>query len=577
MSVERWTKALQSGAETPEGLRRRLAQTKLALEDARYFKQDDAELAREVEDLETVLASADTTFAGGSYGKDFREAKSAPAARTSPKPDATRARLVELDRRVTDAEYDLQDARRLRRTEDEILKIRRDLSNLKAERDDLRRGLEPKGGLKANRRAPKKNPSDTRGRNVWRTYEADPTPLNLLAVEQERVRKYELPKYKSRKKAFRQAFELFRGLDRLAGPIFPAPSGPEWSWDHFSMARPGDHVVMTQVMQGLNNDGPANWPTKWGPGVRVVHVVISRPAFVRLVQDGIDELGRVGQPNVELGTITDRESLSYEVAWGGVNGALEEAYENGEVGPDGDTHFTETDEPFWPSVLHDAAEAGIQPPLGPNYWPALFQAMSGQFWGDKPLLTWDPKTMDAWAPGPDETSWSRTKINPKLSVSKGKLKLGKTPIKEVPELHENLAVIGPLGEPAAFMGFDPSTRIMLFLTDDRSRPEVARKARDKGEFPIFPLRRMIGGSGTIEMFWRHPDAKPVAAAAQYYFDGDQVVVTHLAVRPRFQRMGLGERMLKWIQANHPGKKVVATDLTKAGRAFSEKHGVEEVK
>ena len=82
---------------------------------------------------------------------------------------------------------------------------------------------------------------------------------------------------------------------------------------------------------------------------------------------------------------------------------------------------------------------------------------------------------------------------------------------------------------------------------------------------------------TIEMFWKHPDAKPVAAAAQYYFDGDKVVVTHLAVRPRFQRMGLGERMLKWIQANHPGKKVVATDLTKAGRAFSEKHGVEEVK
>lgn len=371
MSAERWTKALQSGAETPDGLRRRLAQAKIALDDARYFKQDTYELAGEVEALEAAIAQADTVFAE-SYGKGFKAASAAPAPRQTVTPNATRDKLVELDRRITDLEYDLQDARRLRRSEDEILAIRRDLANKKAERDDMRRGLEQ----------PKKSNPNREGLTYDRWY---------------------------------------------AAATYGVPKGRTPS----------------------KND----------------------------------------------------------------------------------------------STLLRAWRAGEDP----TEWAASFGR------GETPHLS----------------------RNPKLILSKGALKLGRMPIKTA-DLHDNLVAIGPLGVPAKFFGYDPSTEVLLFLSDDRFLDEIRENAAT-GNFPIFQRRRAMGSQGTIQAFWRHPGSKRVAAAAQYYMDGNKVVVTHLAVRPRFQRMGLGERMLKYLRWQYPEKTIVGTELTQAGRAFSEKHGVEELK
>lgn len=584
MSAERWTKALQSGAETPEGLRRRLAQAKLALDDARFFKQDDAELAGEVADLESVLAQADAIFAG-SYGKDFRTASAGPGPRVTPKADATRDRLVKLDRQITDLEYDLQDARRLRRTEDEILKIRRDLSNAKSERDDMKRGL------KANprARAAKKNPpTDTRGRDVWRTYEADPTPLNLLAVERERVRGAApllVGEPVREHSDITSVWELYRGTVRMAAVAdrpgtrtAPSPidrrEAQVTAAEAMNQAQVGDQVVTVAIW----SKGRRGKRLYVG-GMRRVHAVLCSPKFTEIVQKSLTrEINGhfgVSDATAAAGLGITEDSEEWEEGIDFFLSLLEESLAD----PQTLDVLGRQEDQFWPNVMREAETAGVVPQ---DIMAAVKVSAVGVFWDwHNPLLTWEPETLKAWGPGgvrrgrinPPE---SDLRSNPKLSVSKGKLKLGKTPIKEAPELHGNLAVIGPLGEPGAFFGYDPSTRVMLFLTDDRFRPEVAAKAQ-KGEFPIFQRRRMIGGSGTIEAFWRHQDAKNVAAAAQFYYDGAKVVVTHLAVRPKFQRMGLGERLLKWIQASNPGRTVVGTDYTNAGRAFSQKHGVEELK
>jgi hypothetical protein len=163
--------------------------------------------------------------------------------------------------------------------------------------------------------------------------------------------------------------------------------------------------------------------------------------------------------------------------------------------------------------------------------------------------------------------------NPKLTRRGGKLLLGKTPIATA-DLSKNVVIIGPFGPLGKFFGYDESAHVMYLLVDSKHIDDIRERAKT-GDFAIFANRKAIGGPGTIQMFLRHPGAKYVAAAVQYFISGDDIVVTNMVVRPMFRRRGLNTRMMDDLRAHHSGLNLKFDDLTNEGRAFMESYGGEE--
>lgn len=161
--------------------------------------------------------------------------------------------------------------------------------------------------------------------------------------------------------------------------------------------------------------------------------------------------------------------------------------------------------------------------------------------------------------------------NPKLSTSRGKLLLDGRPLAAGADISDNLIAVGPFGKQAEFFGYHSGTYIVYVMTDDDTKAAM-RQAIREADFPLFPLRVPPQGPGALEMFLRNKTAKNVAAAAQYIVDGDDLIVTHMVVRPKFRRMGLNTHLIDAIRSSHPQKRLLFHKPTRDGRAFMKSYG-----
>lgn len=145
------------------------------------------------------------------------------------------------------------------------------------------------------------------------------------------------------------------------------------------------------------------------------------------------------------------------------------------------------------------------------------------------------------------------------------------------EIEPLLIGLGPFGPMGEFMGYHASTHIVYALEDSDDREQVIEYI--KAEMTaIYPLRRAMGGPGTIEMFWRNSHNRPLlkllVGAVQYYAHDGKLVITHMSVRPKWRRHGLNSLMVDNIASSHPGSEVIYDDPTEMGKRFMRGRGIQ---
>lgn len=136
---------------------------------------------------------------------------------------------------------------------------------------------------------------------------------------------------------------------------------------------------------------------------------------------------------------------------------------------------------------------------------------------------------------------------------------------------ENIMRVGPLGNIAKAFGMLPSTYVVYFLIDPTSVSDVRdvlSGRNPKGKFPMFQQYRAgIAGPGTIDLFWKNPLTKKFAGAAQYFTTPSRLVITHIAVKPGWQKHGVASTLIESIvDAAGEGRAVYAHEVTREGRA-----------
>lgn len=154
------------------------------------------------------------------------------------------------------------------------------------------------------------------------------------------------------------------------------------------------------------------------------------------------------------------------------------------------------------------------------------------------------------------------------------------PLRELPldAARKNLTVIvGPFGPMGEVFGYHRNTRILYFLQDGADRPAVIEMVQ-LSIVAVFPRRRRaMFGPGTLDMFWQNRETKALtkllAGAVQYVVLDDQVMITHMSVRPKWRRNGLNTLMIEDIEATNPGKPLVYEDPTDMGKKFMASRGL----
>jgi hypothetical protein len=137
--------------------------------------------------------------------------------------------------------------------------------------------------------------------------------------------------------------------------------------------------------------------------------------------------------------------------------------------------------------------------------------------------------------------------------------------------------VGPFGNLGRFLGYGATGRVVYMLEDSDSMGE-ARELLGQS-FPIFPIVRMGWGPGTIDMFWKSKGngkfLKMIVAAAQFHTDVDgKLVITHMAVRPKWRRNRVNTFLIDSIAERHPELELVFDDPTDMGKSFMRSRGIE---
>ena len=88
---------------------------------------------------------------------------------------------------------------------------------------------------------------------------------------------------------------------------------------------------------------------------------------------------------------------------------------------------------------------------------------------------------------------------------------------------------------------------------------------------------MIGGPGTLDMFWSKAASKMLVGAVQYVASDEDsdLIVTHMVVREPYQRNRINSFMIDQLVEKYPTRKLYFHDLTNQGRRFMESYGGEE--
>jgi len=140
--------------------------------------------------------------------------------------------------------------------------------------------------------------------------------------------------------------------------------------------------------------------------------------------------------------------------------------------------------------------------------------------------------------------------------------------------------VGPLGPFAQHFGFDPDTMLLYFFVDPADKPKMIdiTTGRDtENVIPLFPTRRPgKSGPGTIDVFWSKPAAKKwLAGALQFIPQDDQIILTHMAVKPKWRRNRLNTLMIEIMKDEFPNRKVLFHEPTDIGYKFMKFYGGEE--
>lgn len=197
-----------------------------------------------------------------------------------------------------------------------------------------------------------------------------------------------------------------------------------------------------------------------------------------------------------------------------------------------------------------------------------------------------------------DMSKGKLAVNPKLTISKGRVLANLKPVRDQLEgvgggadtFKENIAIVGPFGPTAEMFGHDRSTCVLYLLQDPKDREKIAEAAKE-GDFPLFqqylPMSMRFGSGGTIGLFWKHPIArKYLVGALQYHFEDWKVgaegtvralVLTHMAVKPRYRKNKLNTLMIDYLrmEGDRGYDLVVFHDPTADGKAFMKAYGGED--
>jgi len=171
------------------------------------------------------------------------------------------------------------------------------------------------------------------------------------------------------------------------------------------------------------------------------------------------------------------------------------------------------------------------------------------------------------------------RFNPKLTKKGKHVYADEQPLRDasVEILAPNILVVGPLGPMAELFDIHRDSYLLYFLIDSTDRNKMIERIQD-GDMAVFPARRAISGPGTIEMFWKNPFTRKLAGAVQFIkLDESTIVITHMAVKPKWRRSRLNWKMMDELKQRYPDKILKFHDLTNEGRAFMTAYGGEEYK
>jgi len=138
------------------------------------------------------------------------------------------------------------------------------------------------------------------------------------------------------------------------------------------------------------------------------------------------------------------------------------------------------------------------------------------------------------------------------------------------DFDQRTVVVGPLGRSCP-PGHHPNTMIIYLLLDgaDRARVLAAAQGQSLEKLPLFPHQR-LGDLGTLDAFWQAPLARnTLMAAIQFIPTSQGIIVTHMAVKPKWQRQGINSRMVDCIKRRFPQHQITFHQPTEMGKKFIE--------
>jgi hypothetical protein len=153
----------------------------------------------------------------------------------------------------------------------------------------------------------------------------------------------------------------------------------------------------------------------------------------------------------------------------------------------------------------------------------------------------------------------------------------KTPLRDfvgrLDALSDFLVGVGPFGRLGEFFGYPRDTRILYFLENADDRKKVIELVQ-AGIMPIYQQRRQLfAGGGTVDMFWENREVKEttrlLAGAVQFFPNQatEQIVVTHMSVRPKWRRNRLNWIMVDAIAERYPNFEIEFDSPTEMGSKF----------
>lgn len=167
------------------------------------------------------------------------------------------------------------------------------------------------------------------------------------------------------------------------------------------------------------------------------------------------------------------------------------------------------------------------------------------------------------------------KKNPTMTRAGRRVLYGDRPMRDVAaardfhDIDENTMILGPLGPVASMFGLDPDTRVLYLFASPQNREKTFRGMQSgKLGYAVFARYRAgMGGPGTIDVFWANPATKTMIAAVQYFMKGRRLVVTHMAVRPRWRRNRVNWWLIDYIADQMGAVDVEFDEPTDDGKAF----------